>query len=959
MFRILKYQPSLIFCACWMLVNICQAQNVKKSKEKTFEQFAATYDSLVRSKQFDMAYDLLNEESGNFIEQETYGSLYYPLLYRRVRDEYKKGNYLESISAARDFISKYNNPDTLLAFTYSYLGNAYYRFDDYDIALDCYYKAKDIHNADERYSEVAKIISNIGLIYNNLKNYSQALKHYQEANNLLRKYELEPDAYNYNQLARLNTRLHKFDLAALYLDSARIIAVENKDYREEHYAVRSIGLNFYSQGKFNDAIRYYESALNGYKSINATDDALECVKQLALIHIILKNYNKAIELCESHLSTAYNTNNLNQVVQLAEALYKALVAKGSYKEAIFVQENFQQAKDSIERSQKESNKYKVQMRLEAEKRANENELLKQQKIADEETIRAQNILLYSIGVGLFLVVIIALLVYRAYLINKRLSAKIQQQSDRLRQLDEAKSRFFANISHDLRTPLTLIMGGIDQVLKSEELLLTERAERQLKTAILNGQRIIHLTNEINELIKLEDGKLVTHKKYIDIDKMLKLFVKMFDSMAELKGIHLSYSRSIFDGETIIHIDPFQFEKVLFNLITNALKHTKEGDSVTVGLKRENDNFVISVIDSGEGIPEQNLPYIFERYYQAPDTTFKTQEGFGIGLALVKEIISKHGATIEVKSKLGQGSEFIICIQRETVPGEEITQLPDLSYSDETMGLFKELDEPVENKRPVVNISKVANGSSDKSTVLIVEDHPEVREFIQNIVESKYHVLTAPNGQRALKVLDKESVDLIITDLMMPWFDGFELLEKLKESEKLRKIPALVLSARTSEEDKTKVLSQGVNDFLCKPFNPDELLIRIENLLNRKEIWNNNSEGALFINNQETLDEIEQSLLKKVEHLILEKIDDPNLSINYLADQIAVSERKFYRMIKKMTDGTPYEFIKEVRMQYASRMLKEKTVSSASEVAKAIGMNNVSHFNTQFKKRFGKAPVQQK
>lgn len=943
-----------------MLVSIGQAQTIEKNTERTYEEFVDVYDSLVYSDQLDMAYDLLTEESGNLFREDGFSTLYYPLLYKRVRNEYKKGNYLESITFARDFISKYNQPDTLLAYTYMYLGNAYYRFDDYDIALDCYFKAKEIHNLHtKRFNEVATIIGNIGLIYDNLKNYGRALKYYQEANDLLKKHKINPDAYYYNQIARLHTRLRKYDLAALYLDSARNIAIEQENYTQQHYAIRSIGYNYSYQGRHSEAIPFYESALQGYQSINATDDALECSQLLAFLHIKLENYDKAIEICESHLSTAYNTNNLNQVVQIAETMYKALVAKGSYKEAIFVQQNFQQAKDSIERSQKESNKYKVQMRLEAEKRANENELLKQQKIADEETIKAQNILLYSIGVGLFLVVVIALLVYRAYLINKRLSAKIQQQSDRLRQLDEAKSRFFANISHDLRTPLTLIMGGIDQVLKSEDLLLTEKAERQLKTAILNGQRIIHLTNEINELIKLEDGKLVTHKKYIDIDKMLKLFVKMFDSMAELKGIHLSYSRSIFDGEAIIHIDPFQFEKVLFNLITNALKHTKEGDSVTVALNRDNENLVISVIDSGEGIPEQNLPYIFERYYQAPDTTFKTQEGFGIGLALVKEIISKHEATIDVKSKFGQGSEFVICIRREKVPAEEITRLPDLSYSDETMGLFKELDEPIEDKSPVVNISQAIEDTSDKPTVLIVEDHPEVREFIQNIVETKYHVLTAPNGQRALKVLDKETVNLIITDLMMPWFDGFELLEKLKESEKLRKIPALVLSARTSEEDKTKVLSQGVNDFLCKPFNPDELLIRIENLLNRKEIWNNNNEGALFINNQQTLDEIEQSLLKKVEHLILEKIDDPNLSINYLADQIAVSERKFYRMIKKMTDGTPYEFIKEVRMQFANRMLKEKTVSNASEVAKAIGMNNVSHFNTQFKKRFGKAPVEQK
>ncbi|MEO9967014.1 MAG: response regulator [Reichenbachiella sp.] len=928
--------------------------------DDSFEEFVEVFDSLVYSNELDMAYDLLSEESESLLGKEIYSNLYYPLLYKQMKAEYLTGNYLESISLARDFISQYNNPDTLLAYTYTYLGNAYYRFDDYDIALDCYLEAQKIHAKDERYGQMAIILNNIGLIYNNLRNYDTALEYYLTSTNLRKVHNLKPDPYNYNQIARLHTRMKNFSIANLYLDSAQNLAIKQNNELEKNYAIRSIGFNLVRQNKLESAIPFYAKALEGYQNINALDDGLECALQLALIYYEKQQFKKSVKLCEKYLSKAYSSNNLTQVVKLANVMYKALVADAQYKEAAFVYENFRQAKDSIERSQKESNKYKVQMRLEAEKRANENELLKQQKKADEETIRAQNILLYSIGIGMFLVVIIALLIYRAYLINKRLSAKIQQQSDRLRQLDEAKSRFFANISHDLRTPLTLIMGGIDQVLNSEDLLLTEKAERQLKTGLLNGERIIHLTNEINELIKLEDGKLVTHKKYIDVDKMLKLFVKMFDSLAQLKGIHLSYSKSIFEGTPIIHIDPFQFEKVLFNLITNALKHTQKDDSITVALTKEGDNLVISVIDSGEGIPEKNLPYIFERYYQAPDTTFKTQEGFGIGLALVKEIISKHEATIDVKSKIGQGSEFIIRIKHEKISSEDLTQLPDLSYSDKTRELFKELDEPLAENSPVVNLSKAAEGNdTNKSTVLIVEDHPEVREFIQNIVETKYHVLTAPNGQRALKVLEKEPIDLIITDLMMPWFDGFELLEKLKESEKLRKIPALVLSARTSEEDKTKVLSQGVNDFLCKPFNPEELLLRIENLLNRKELWNNNNEGALFINNQKTLDEIEQSLLKKVEHLILEKIDDPNLSVNYLADQIAVSERKFYRMIKKMTNGTPFEFIKEVRLQYVNRILKEKTVNNASELAKAIGMNNVSHFNSQYKKRFGKSPVPQK
>ncbi|MDW3210537.1 MAG: response regulator [Reichenbachiella sp.] len=945
----------MIFLLTALPCTFSQAQNLTFQKDESFNQFVKAYDSLIYSNELDLAYDLLLEESDDLLSNEIYSSLYYQLLYKKLKSEYLGGNYLESISTAREFLSSYNQRDTLMAYTYYYLGNGYYRFEDYDIAMDCYFKANKIFQETSKFNEVANLTSNIGSIYSNLQEYDQALSYYLKSQQTLIKYGLAPDPYTYAQIARLNTRLRKFDLAKQYLDSGLHYAKVHNDYDEEYFIYRSLASMFTKQGLLQKAKQYHKKAYDGYVSINDIDNALDCARYLSAIDIRLGNYEEALENCEKHLALAYSSKNMNEIAAFSKKIYEILVKQERYKEAIYIQQSYDEVQDSIDRSQKEKNKYKVQMRLEAEKRTVENELLKQQKITDQETIRAQNTLLLSVCIGLILVIVISLIIYRTYIISKRLNLKIQEQSNRLKQLDEAKSRFFANISHDLRTPLTLIMGGIEQVLKSDDLLLTEKAERQLKTGLLNGERIIHLTNEINELIKLEDGKLTLHKKYIDIDKMLKLFVKMFDSMAQLKGIHLSYSKSIFEGPSVLHIDPSQFEKVLFNLITNALKHTKEDDSVTVALNKKGHNLIIAVIDSGEGIPEQNIPYIFERYYQAPDTTFKTQEGFGIGLALVKEIIQKHGAKIEVKSKLGEGSEFVISMPQENVSVEEITFLPELDFTSRTRGLFKKIDEPIAEQIPVVNLARTSD--QKRKTVLIVEDHPEIREYIQNIVEVDYNVLTAPNGQRALKVLDKEEVDLIITDLMMPWFDGFELLERLKENDELKKIPALVLSARTSEEDKTKVLSQGVNDFLCKPFKPEELILRIENLLNQKELWNNNNEGALFINNQETLDDIEKSLLKKVESLIFDRIDDPNLSVNCLADEIAVSERKFYRMIKKMTDSTPFEFIKEIRMQYANKILKEKKISSASEVAKAIGMNNVSHFNTQFKKRFGKTPTE--
>ena len=433
---------------------------------------------------------------------------------------------------------------------------------------------------------------------------------------------------------------------------------------------------------------------------------------------------------------------------------------------------------------------------------------------------------------------------------------------------------------------------------------------------------------------------------------------MFHSAAELKNVALKYDNRLGNDDTVVKIDPQQFEKVMFNLITNAFKHTKPGDSITVFLdKNQEGSIQITVRDTGEGIPEHNIPFIFDRYYQAPDTTFKTQEGFGIGLALVQEIVNKHQGKIWVESELGKGSDFCVSIPVVTNIDQEIASYEDMTYISEKQKLFSDLDNFVTKDRPKVSIPEKEAVEKEDKKILIVEDHPEVREYIKDIVEQKYDVLEAIDGGHALKRLEKDEVDLIITDLMMPWFDGFELLEKLKENEKWNKIPVLVVSARTTAEDKQKVLTQGVNDFLSKPFNANELILRIDNLLQRKELWNNNNEDAIFINSKEHFDDAEKTLLKKVESLIMNRIGDPGLSVLDLADEMAASERQVYRMIKKLTDLTPFEYIKEVRWQYAQYLIKNNKVNNPSEAARAIGMNNVSHFNTQFKKRFGRTPAE--
>ncbi|UXP31704.1 response regulator [Reichenbachiella agarivorans] len=883
-------------------------------------------------------------------------------LYLRTDHTYETGNYLNSIEYARAYINlleMHPTDSTKKEAILVYLGLNYYMIDELGLSIDTYYEALKIYQEKQDQFGIILCYLNLGKAYSDLKEYDKSLQYITKAIQGLKK--LPEDSHRlsswYSQLASVLISSNDLENARLYLDSALRSSENNNHINSLPEIYGKYGFMYKKKGEIQKAIENYQLAIDLAEELGDAFKKIELMNQLANTYNLNGYFDESISLLEPFLKEQLAQKSYQtRLTELETRLYYAYEGVGRYKDAIDLHEQFKYLRDSIKSLENFNQIKQASIRSMAAQHESENTLLKKQDELNQQTIKAQNTILISGLIVLLLVIIIAVIIYRASVINKKLSLENKRQADRLIQLDIAKSRFFANISHDLRTPMTLIMGGITQVLENKEVYLTAKAEKQLRIGLRNGERIIHLTNEINELIKLEDNKLAITPRYINVDEMLNLFVQMFSSAAEIKGVHLAYSRMISKGSTIIYADPYQFEKVLFNLITNGLKHIREKDSLTVSLSQEEDKLCISILDTGEGIPEENIPYIFDRYYQAPGTTFKTQEGFGIGLALVKEIIDKHNASIQVKSQLGTGTEFRIKIRQENIDPAEVTAFSKLDYSDDKRNLFRDIDEVETEAKPLVHIESIKNLSSNKrkKTILIVEDHPEVRDYIFDLISEYYTVLTASNGQRAIKVLEKESIDLIITDLMMPWFDGFELLDSLRQDDKLKKIPALVLSARTSEEDKEKVLNKGVNDILSKPFNPKELLVRIENLLNKKE-WNNTKDEALFINNQETLDEVESSILKNVEQLILKKIDDPNLSVTYLSDQVFVSERKFYRLIKKLTNTTPYEYIKEVRLQYANKLIQEKKLSNSSEVARLIGMNNVSHFNTQFKKRFGKKP----
>ena len=844
------------------------------------------------------------------------------------------------------------NDERQQALSKRYEAIAYRRIGNLTDAIKCFHQAAEHYSNVNLELGVGVVYMDIGSIYRSQENINLSKSYFHRGIRILREKKdsvrMASALLNLGELYRTNDQL---DSANQLYSESEIIFKKSGHQIGWALAKGNKGMVLAAKGEnLDQAKSEILDAIDILISNEYFDPVAEYQVTLADIAIANDNIQEAEGLLLNALKIATNGGLKEIIRDVSFELAKVYELEKNFKKAYELQGQYLAYRDSINNEEVIRQIADLRTSFEISQKQIEVDLL-------SEKNRNANFMLYGALFGIVLLLVVAIIIYRALILNKKLSLINKQQAERLRQLDEAKSRFFANISHDLRSPLTLIIGGINEVLQNQEVFLTKKAEKQLKTAQINSERIIHMTGEINELIQLEEGKLTLRKVYVDFDQMLRLFDQMFRSTAEQHQIRWSYFNSLSETQILVYIDPYQFEKVLFNLITNALKYTKPGDEINIRLTGDEQNLKLIVSDTGEGIPEEKLPHIFERYFQAPNKDYKAKEGFGIGLALVQEIIHQHDAKIEVESEIGKGSTFIVTLPYSTSTTDEIYQFTDLSYSDEKQALYKNIDEKIAESRHEISLDLTLNQSKIRSeqTILIVEDHPEVRAFIQDIISPFYHVLSAPNGLKALKILKNEKVDLIITDLMMPWLDGFELLERLRDEEQYSNLPVLVLSARTSEEDKTRVLSHGVNDFLCKPFKAEELVMRIDNLLKMKAAWSNDRKDALIINNQETLADIEKSLLKKIEQLILDRVDDPNLSIAYLADQIAVSERKFYRLIKKLTGMTPFELIKEVRLQLAHRMLKEKNIVNSSEIAKSIGIVNVTHFNTQFKKRFGQSP----
>jgi len=532
---------------------------------------------------------------------------------------------------------------------------------------------------------------------------------------------------------------------------------------------------------------------------------------------------------------------------------------------------------------------------------------------------------------------------RTYQIEQDKEIIAQQASD-LRALDEMKSRFFTNVTHELRTPLTLILGPVDHLINHKT--SSDKTSAYLLTIQRNARKLYNLVDELLDLSKMESDKLVLDEKPSMLLPFLKRILTAFAPFAEQQDISLRTDYQ-FPENLCIHMDLAKWEKILNNLLSNALKFTPQGGSIVLFAQLNDNLLTIGVSDSGCGIPAEDLPFIFDRYFQTRQADASLKGGTGIGLSLCKEYARLFGADMAVRSSPGKGSTF------------SVSFCPKIIQDQPVPAAVHEND----GHPPFVPQRQSHTADNDRHTLLLVEDDVDMMDYLYSILQNDYHVLAAANGQIALQLLNTHEIDLVLSDVMMPQIDGFQLLKKSKEIN--ISLPFILLTARMATDDRLQALQLGVDDYLTKPFVEEELQARLRNLLARHDA-RKKLHASRFLQDiasqqhtpaaaLEVSPSFDQQWLSALDLIILENIGHSNFNIANLADKMNTSERNIYYKVRSFTGLTPNQYITEARLVRARQLLESKTFPTVAEVCFAVGLTSPQHFSRIFKNRFGKLP----
>ena len=579
-------------------------------------------------------------------------------------------------------------------------------------------------------------------------------------------------------------------------------------------------------------------------------------------------------------------------------------------------------------------------------KANANVLLMQNEEMNKQTARLnalhgkvdtylvqynhQKMYIVLFSIILLLLIGIMVYIYRTILMKRR----IEEEANK------AKLQFFTNISHELRTPLTLIADPVNYIIHDDNLNSQQRSMLQIVQR--NVLVLTQLVSEILDFRKVQNGKMELRLSDFNLAESMKQWIKLFCVSAQKK--HIAISMNAPDA-VMLRADQDKIERICYNLLSNALKYTSEGGEITLMAKEEGGRVMISVADNGCGISSDELPYIFDRFYQAKNAG----RGTGIGLAIVKAFTELHHGEVSATSVEGKGSTFTIHIpvrQKGEVtnqPTEKIEQLVEPSSAQEVPNQARHIDELIQPYQ------------TDKPEVLIIDDNIDIRTYLRSVLSEKYNVSEAADGKAGLELARKIVPDIVLSDIMMPVMDGLAFCQQLKTDKAISHIPVILLTARSLDEQRAEGYEHGADAYLSKPFSLRLLFSRIDNLIQSRKklskLFSNSDENDAF---EKLSNETDKTFAAQLRKIIQDNLSDNEFNVERIGDEIGLSRVQLYRKVKALTGYSPVEMLRKARLTRARHLLRttEKTVS---EVAYAVGFSTPSYFSKCYKDEFGESP----
>lgn len=594
---------------------------------------------------------------------------------------------------------------------------------------------------------------------------------------------------------------------------------------------------------------------------------------------------------------------------------------------------------------------------------------------------SQKVMLIGLCLFLFVCLAAAALIFRGYLIKvklnetlaktngelKRLNVELGEKNEELKRLNEevlelthSRLVFFTNISHELRTPLTLIADPVEMLL--EDSGIKGKSRELLKMVQRNALALQQLVSNILDFRKIQNGKMELKLYRFDIVKTLTMWVGDFQLTADRKQIRLHLDVDDLKGSHEMIADQEKISRIVFNLLSNALKYTPAGGEIFVSLKDEGANLRLDVRDTGKGISQDEADKIFERFFQAKGAA----SGTGIGLALVKSFVELHHGEARVESEPGKGSDFIVVIPRKQEGDSQVihndVDIVDNSTNASASDSKNVVDESVlqyidDGDRSRGKVQQLVSENTNRPTVLVIDDNTDIRQYERTLLQDEYVVLEAADGKEGLAVALKEVPDLVICDVMMPVMDGLEFTKQLKTNTATSHIPVIMLTAKNLEEHRAEGYEHGADSYITKPFHSKVLLARIENLLRQRQLLKNLYQGTKEAEKEISeahLEDRDKQFLKQLQAIIQKNLSDSEFGVEDMGQQIGLSRVQLYRKVKAMTGSSVVDLLRKARLAKARRLLETRSMS-VSEVAYEVGFSAPSYFTKCFKEEYGMLP----